>query len=148
MMDFIAGLSSYGDKIRGKSKDDKIGEKGPGGGIIFAVEDGGIRYFEVSHILGEYTWDDAVKVAKNYKGGGFTDWRLPTKYELNQVYVNLKKNGLVDLGRESHWSSSSEGSNGMWSRNYMWFQDFTDGSQFSAYKPNTHSVRAVRAFTP
>jgi hypothetical protein len=42
----------------------EIGDIGPGGGTVFYVE--GKSGFEVSRLLGSYTWDDAIKVAKNY----------------------------------------------------------------------------------
>jgi hypothetical protein len=81
-----------------------IGDKGPGGGFIFYAE-GGV-YMEVTLTLGSYNWDQAVEVAKNYKGGGFTDWRLPSQSELNMIYQNLRKKNLAGLGDDTYWSSS------------------------------------------
>jgi hypothetical protein len=117
----------------------KIGDTGPGGGLIFHVEGG--RYMEVSHILGTYKWNKALNVARNYKGGRFTDWRLPTKEELNQIYVNLKKSGKADLGNTRHWSSSELNFD-----DSGWFQNFDGGNQSTCYKHYAYSVRAVRAF--
>ncbi len=118
----------------------KIGDTGQGGGIIFAVEDD--TCFEVSPLLGEYTWNDAVQTAKYYRGGGFSDWYLPSKAELNLIYDNLQKTGIVNLGTSYYWSSLQN------YRDLVWGQRFSDGLQYSAHKQHTVSVVVVRAFTP
>ena len=116
----------------------KIGDIGPGGGYIFYIE--GSRCLEVSPYLGDYNWDDALEVAKNYNGGGFTDWYLQTKGELNQVYENLVKTGILQDDTR-HWSSSE--------CNYScaWYQRFSDGNQSYDNRIFTYSVRAIRAFS-
>jgi TolB-like protein len=70
----------------------KIGDKGPGGGIIFYARDG--KFLECSGDLGKVNWKLAKTLAENYDGGGLYDWRLPTQEELNLMYVNLKKRNL------------------------------------------------------
>ncbi|GHT82778.1 hypothetical protein FACS1894137_02330 [Spirochaetia bacterium] len=116
----------------------KIGDRGPGGGFIFYVEGG--MYMECSLNLGSFTWSEAKTVARNYKGGGFTDWQLPSKEELNMIYQNLKKKGLGGLFEERYWSSSE------YSSSAAWIQNFSDGSHDGYYKNSTVCVRAVRAF--
>ena len=83
--------------------------------------------------------------------GGKNDWFLPSKDELNLMYVNLHQKGLGDFGKGTnrtsyhnwgYWSSSQEDS----SFSYAWNQYFYDGIQFSNYKDSTGRVRAVRAF--
>ena len=126
-----------------------IGDKGPGGGIVFHVA--GNTYFEVSPLLlGECNWDKAISIAKNYKGGGFTNWQLPTKEQLNLIYVNLMKSGIAavggrveDLGSGWYWSSSEYSGCAC-----AWTQGFVNGVQGPNDKTGTSSVRAVRAFTP
>jgi hypothetical protein len=84
-----------------------------------------------------------MDVAKNYKGGGFTDWYLPNKGELNLIYQNLVETGILSVsqGNIYHWSSSQYGSNRAGG------QRFSDGGQYgNSSKYNTFSVRAVRAF--
>ena len=116
----------------------KIGDTGPGGGIVFYLEaSGGL---EVSRLLGDYNWNDAINAARNYRGGGMSDWYLPTKTELNLVYVNLHKAGIVNLGASWYWSSSQV------DNKYAWGQYFGDGRQYVDAKNKTGSVRAVRAF--
>jgi uncharacterized protein (TIGR02145 family) len=43
----------------------------------------------------EYTWEEAKKYAKNLRLGGYDDWRLPTKEELNKI-SNIKMHGEYD----------------------------------------------------
>jgi len=117
----------------------KVGDRGPGGGIIFFAENG--VYMECSMDIGSYDWYQAVTVAKNYKGGGFTDWRLPTIGELDLMYKNLKQKGLGGFGDSGYWSSST------YFNRSAYGQDFRDGRQSSGYNMYyIHSVRAVRAF--
>jgi TolB-like protein len=117
----------------------KIGDKGPGGGIIFFARDG--KYMECSGELGktEY-WSDAVRLVQNYSGGGFTNWRLPTREELNLIYVNLKVNNREKFINEFYWSSSENGSNNVWGIR------FADGEHFNGTKGGNGQTRAVREF--
>jgi len=114
----------------------KIGDKGPGGGIIFFAENG--LYMECSLDLGTYKWNQAVTAAKNYKGGGFTDWHLPPREELAQMFRNLKKKNLDGLVSSSYWSSSEYSNTRAW-------VSYSDGGYVNI-KSRTHSVLAVRAF--
>ena len=66
------------------------------------------------------------------------DWRLPTKNELNLMYV-LKS--IIGGFANSHYWSSTESD-----YTYAWFQYFDNGYQYYDYKPTTYYVRAVRAF--
>ena len=116
----------------------QIGDRGPGGGFIFSAEDG--TYMEVSVILGEYNWLQAVNVARDYRGGNFFDWRLPTKDELNLIYQNLRRRNTANLGDSDYWSSSQVYFDAYYGQN------FYNGSQFEAASGIIASVRAVRAF--
>ena len=72
--------------------------------------------------------------------GGYSDWFLPSRDELNLIYVNLKQRGISDFADYDYWSSSESnrwGAHG---------QDFADGSQFSKMKDFSSKVRAARAF--
>ena len=40
----------------------------------------------------EVTWEQARKYCENYTGGGYTDWRMPTQGELEELYDKNKKN--------------------------------------------------------
>ena len=95
--------------------------------------------------FGEPTTSYAAGLARAYTGGGFTDWYLPSKDELNILYINQNViGGFSDV----YWSSSD------YNRQGAWRQRFNNGNTWSAigsgYWDNNrnygHSVRAVRAF--
>jgi hypothetical protein len=72
--------------------------------------------------------------------GGVTygDWYLPSKYELNLLY--LQKNVVGGFGSYVYWSSSE------YNADIAWYQSFYSGSQYYYDKYYTYYVRAVRAF--
>ena len=80
----------------------------------------------------------AAKLCKAYTGSGYSDWFLPSKEELNAMY--LKSGTIGSFAADWYWSSS-EGSDYL-----AWGQDFTGGFQDYNYKGNGVLVRAVRAF--
>ncbi len=84
---------------------------------------------------GTYTWDDAVKQCAS-KGKG---WRLPSKNELNEMFVVKKKIGGFRNGW--YWSATE---NGQFAAN-AWCQDFESGEQ--SYESEfylDYNVRCVR----
>ena len=80
----------------------------------------------------------AATVARSYTSGGFTDWYLPSKDELNKLYIN--KTAIGGFLSATYWSSSENISINAWAQN------FGSGalSNYSVY--STSYVRAVRAF--
>jgi len=75
--------------------------------------------------------------------GGYSDWYLPSKDELNQLYLNRVAIGGFD--EDYYWSSSEH--NDIDEFNEAWDQGFDDGYQyFYADKSYTDRVRAVRNF--
>jgi len=85
------------------------------------------------------TWAKTVKACKDYRVGGFSDWHLPNKEELNRLYVNRMAIGGF---KEHHyyWSSSES------DRNDAWDQSFRTGSRNLGYKFDTEYARPVRRF--
>jgi hypothetical protein len=72
--------------------------------------------------------------------GGVTygDWYLPSKYELNLLYIERARVG--NFSTSYYWSSTE-------TDNYRaWFQIFSSGNQTNYLKYNTYYVRAIRAF--
>ena len=115
----------------------EIGGIGPGGGLIFYIE--GNKALECSELLGEANWEGAKRMCSEYRGGGYSDWYLPTKEELNWIYNNLRREGKI-TGDTWYWSSSSN------STYIAWGQYFNDGYQSNHHKNLIVSVLAVRAF--
>jgi len=114
----------------------QVGDTGPCGGIVFCVDD--MVCWEISEPLGEYTFDNAIKVAREYRGNGFSDWFLPSINDLNTVYLCLQKGNTKMFDINYLWSSTAI------SDSTAWGQRFRDGRQISAPKKEKHLVRAVR----
>jgi len=68
----------------------------------------------------------------------YGDWYLPSKTELNLLY--LQKNVVGGFASAYYWSSTeSDGAN-------VWFRGFSSGFRFFTSKDFAFRVRAVRAF--
>jgi len=83
--------------------------------------------------------ESAAKLCRNLG----VDWFLPSRAELNLIYVNLHLNGFGNFpSTTGYWSSSEFGPLG------AWYQSFSMGSQNIDSKKNSRyrSVRAVRNF--
>jgi hypothetical protein len=80
----------------------------------------------------------AAKLCRDYDGGGETDWFLPSKDELNQLYT--QKAVIGGFANEYYWSSSEDDANSVWGKS------FTSGMQGKYPKDYDFRVRAVRAF--
>ena len=84
----------------------------------------------------------AADICANLTLGGYNDWFLPSKDELNEMYTNLYQQGLGGFDNDYYWSSSST----EYISAIAWGQEFGDGFQFSNDKDFNANVRAVRAF--
>lgn len=84
----------------------------------------------------------AAKLCSDLVYNGFDDWFLPSKDELNLVYVNLKKNGQGGFADSYYWSSSE----GIYVTKYAWEQSFDYGGQGDIGRSGRNRVRPVRAF--
>lgn len=141
-------------------------------GLIAAVEDqsSNIRWYNGSYVTtgatgtavgtGATNTDTIISVqggtetsyaaglARAYTGGGYTDWFLPSKEELDKMYENkgtisstASANGGSGLSTGVYWSSSE------YDATYAWAQIFSGfGYQPGEEKDTTNNVRAVRTF--
>ncbi len=80
----------------------------------------------------------AAKLCYDLVLNGYSDWYLPSKDELNKLY--LYKNSIGGFTPPNYWSSTE------YSAIDAWSQYFGDGSQANENKGTTRSVRAVRVF--
>ena len=80
----------------------------------------------------------AAGLAGANTSGGYSDWYLPSKDELAQLYTNQVAIG--GFGTAAYWSSSEH------AENTAWYQTFDGGNQDFYYKGATYRVRAVRSF--
>ena len=81
----------------------------------------------------------AAGLARAHTGGGYTNWYLPSKGELNKLYLN--RTAIGGFANNYYWSSTEDDYN-LWA----WVQDFGSDSQFNSSKGNPFYVRAIRAF--
>ena len=70
--------------------------------------------------------------------GGYSDWYLPSKDELNKIYIN--RNVFGGFTPSVYWTSSENNTS------FVWTQYFNNGYQGSILKNETHYVRAIRRF--
>jgi hypothetical protein len=82
----------------------------------------------------------AARICYNLVLNGYGDWFLPSKDELNKIYVNLKLAGIGGFANDWYWSSSE------YSTISSWVQSFNNGYQSFHPKDDTKRVRAVRSF--
>ena len=83
----------------------------------------------------------AATVARAFRGGGKTDWFLPSKDELTQVY--LQKSVLGGFDFNYYWSSSEGAADLAW---FQGFDGYGDNGSKQQQGPPL-SVRPVRAFS-
>ncbi len=180
----------------------KIGNKGPGGGIVFYVSptpqawgqylevapatwNGGstdprtpwcdvtdvslVSYVtdpELKKLIGNeigkgrgntqlmttYCKSGAANLATAYRGGGKSDWFLPSKHELAEMYVNRKTGiggGCCGLDVD-YWSSSENVVyDDEWHQLFStaWLASFDNVYYMYSVKTNHHHVRPIRAFS-
>ena len=103
-------------------------------GLVVAMQDQGVStWYQANDLLGNPSNHDA-------DGKEFSDWRLPTKRELNLMYVVYNNGNAASLNANVYWSSTGLDDSNAWTQNFLF------GNQYDYDKGNTYNVRAVRAF--
>ncbi len=88
----------------------------------------------------------AAKLCYDLSIGVYSDWYLPSKYELNLMFLNIGQGNALGLGNvggftgDYYWCSTEAFQLNSWS------QDFGNGLQQTNNKYDTYYVRAIRAF--
>ena len=97
------------------------------------------------HMLQHGSDHPAAMLARRFNQGGFNDWFLPSRRELNLMFWNLRDQNLGDFRSGWYWSSTQQsGGTAPW--DHAWAQNFSDGVQSNNGKQNTHAVRLIRRF--
>ena len=100
----------------------------------------GTGYPNTSAMLEVCKRGDAAEQARGYKGGGMTDWSLPSKDELNALYTYNGRDQIGGFAAYYYWSSSN-------SSGFGWWQSFKNGYQNANHEDGlTYGVRPVRSF--
>jgi hypothetical protein len=132
----IEKMTGYAVKPRGVTSQFKHGGfivyEWAGHGLVAAIID-----------LGQMDLNAAKTACDELILNGYSDWRLPTKEELNKLYVNLKMYGVGGFASDYFWSSTDADSAD------ASIQSLSNGHQ--GYSGNFggfggFNVRAVRAF--
>ena len=84
----------------------------------------------------------AAYQARVSTGGGYTDWYLPSKDELNKLFLNYAAIGGFNFNSGAYYWSSSEAS-----QTTVWVQTFWNvGAQSTTFKTGNNFFRAIRKF--
>jgi tetratricopeptide (TPR) repeat protein len=126
-----------------------------GGGIIFYV-DGTGQHGLIAAIedQGRGNWYDAVNLCRNYRGGGYTDWFMPSNSQIRLLYSQKNAVGGFRQDSNAYWSST-EGAGGA-AYNGVSSVIFRDTSDWRGFDGNLmtnasakyayNDVRAIRTF--
>ena len=88
---------------------------------------------------GAVTTNYAAGLARAYGGGGYSDWFLPSKDELNQLYLN--RVAIGGFASAFYWSSTEA------TQFFTWRQNLNTGVQDTLGKSGLMYVRAIRTFS-
>ncbi|MDD7913212.1 DUF1566 domain-containing protein [Polaribacter ponticola] len=93
------------------------------------------------------TDNTAAKLCFDYIANGYSDWYLPSRTEMNEIYENREivnatavDNEGDDLRINDYWTSSNR------DQNYAWIMDVYNGKTTYKVKNNNFLIRPVRKF--
>ncbi|MDB4064937.1 DUF1566 domain-containing protein, partial [Flavobacteriaceae bacterium] len=103
-------------------------------GVVLAMKDQGYdNWYNANNLLNNPDNHDT-------DGAQFRDWRLPSKRELNLMYLSYLNGNPTSLVGATYWSSSE------FKYDYAWLHYFFSGQQDDVNKVNAYNIRAVRSF--
>ena len=103
-------------------------------GVVLAMKDQGYdNWYNTNNLLNNPDNHDT-------DGAQFRDWRLPSKRELNLMYLSYLNGNPASLAGATYWSSSE------FKYDYAWLHYFFSGQQDDVNKVNAYNIRAVRSF--
>ena len=82
----------------------------------------------------------AAKLCRDFRGGGYTDWYLPSKDEIYKLYLNKTAFGWNPSSDGYYWTSTERDSESALDLR------ISSGNQNSYGKNNAEFVRAIRSF--
>ena len=103
-------------------------------GVVLAMNDQGYdNWYNANNLLNNPDNHDT-------DGAQFRDWRLPSKRELNLMYLSYLNGNPASLAGATYLSSSE------FKYDYAWLHYFFSGQQDDVNKVNPYNIRAVRSF--
>ena len=88
--------------------------------------------------ISDYVWNKEID--------GYNDWYVPSRDELNFMYLNLHKNGLGNFKNDRYWTSSEIYEEGEYDPYKAYSQLFSNGAQQGEKRDIYNYVRPVRRF--
>ncbi len=89
----------------------------------------------------------AASACLAYEHDGYTDWHLPSRDELVEMYNTIGNAGpqgnianFQEASQSEYWSSSE------FNEDYAWSIQFSNGNSFYDDKEFTYNVRPIRSF--
>jgi hypothetical protein len=132
----IEKMTSYTVKPRGV-----VSQFKHGGFVVF--EENGHGLVAAITDLGNMDLDSAKAACSELVLNGYSDWRPPARYELNQLYLRLKNRGIGGFREGVYWSQTYRD---VPEDDFHFAQDFSDGSIQINSKVSESIVRPVRVF--
>jgi len=94
------------------------------------------------HFSNQYTWDEANLECDNLVLSGYSDWRLPTKEEMNTIHGLFNNYKVGDFDAKGYWTSTEGAENDAYVDLFIW-----NGEPISYFgKFSGFAFRAVRSF--
>jgi hypothetical protein len=107
--------------------------------------DGDGNSYRIRSSQGDCASCNAAEFCLDLSLGGYTDWYLPSKYELNLMHENIGQGNTLGLGNIGGFSSAPYWSSTEYDLNHAWYFYFDVSGNFIE-KNARLAVRAVRTF--
>ena len=146
----------------------KVGDTGPGGGIIVYVDVAGFgnssgdptsidamcfkvacHYFEMAptDLEGSFAWSDAISPAENYSTATADDWVLPSKDALNEMCKYAFRDTINSICNDTGDSWFFNIGSGFWHGVYRSSSEYDDFAAWSQSFGNGHQYTNLNYLT-
>jgi tetratricopeptide (TPR) repeat protein len=112
-----------------------------GGKFLFSLGDGKFICVVTPEDLGAFSWDHAKELAAEYRGGGYSDWKLIDTLTLRSIY-NIRRQCSCFSYFSNHFYWSSDELN----ENAAYYEDLDSGVKYAARKNTKLHVILFRIF--
>lgn len=111
------------------------------GGVVFYVDDTGEHGLAAGREdLGDFDYEDAITTCVGYEAGGYSDWYLPDRIELQKLYHQRDEvGGFMGI---DYWSSTEDENDTSMGYGYR----FDTGQTTFGPKTEFGTVRPIRKF--